>query len=137
LTNFEIGERLLAEAEECYREMLDALDRRSWNLVIRRAQEVVELSLKAVLKAMGIEYPKRHDVGDVFKETCVRKGITFIRLSDLDEIEEISSYLARERSPAFYMERTYGEEEARKAKGDASKVFRLSKSLFEFLRSNG
>ncbi|MEM3734608.1 MAG: HEPN domain-containing protein [Nitrososphaerales archaeon] len=32
---------------------------------VRLSQECVELSLKAVLKAVGIEYPKIHDVSDV------------------------------------------------------------------------
>jgi HEPN domain-containing protein len=32
---------------------------------VRLSQECVELSLKAVLKAVGIEYPKIHDVSDI------------------------------------------------------------------------
>jgi len=33
-------------------------------LTVRRSQEAVELSLKAVLRFLGIEYPREHDVRD-------------------------------------------------------------------------
>jgi HEPN domain-containing protein len=134
LINFETGEKLLEEAGECHGEMLRAFERSSWNMVIRRAQEVVDLSLKAVLKARGVEYPKKHDVGEVFKQACEEQKIEFIDEIDLDEVVRISSYLARERGPAFYMERIYGKEEAEKAKSDATRVIRLAKRLFELLR---
>jgi len=39
---------------------------------VRLSQECVELSLKAVLKAVGIDYPKIHDVSDVFVEVKER-----------------------------------------------------------------
>jgi HEPN domain-containing protein len=34
-----------------------------WNLVVRRAQEVVELALKGALQWAGLEVPRLHDVG--------------------------------------------------------------------------
>ena len=44
------GERaLLAASREHLAEMEGALRRSSWNIAVRRAQEVVELALKAVL----------------------------------------------------------------------------------------
>lgn len=36
--------------------------------MIRRFQEVVELSLKAVLRSTGLEIPHAHDVGFLFKQ---------------------------------------------------------------------
>ena len=133
MINFETGEKLLKEAGECYREMNEALERGSWNLVMRRAQEVVELSLKGVLKAMGVEYPKRHDVGDLFKQICEERGIKLEGISP-DEVVRISSYLARERAPAFYMERDYTEDEADRAKQDASRIYEMARKLFENLK---
>jgi HEPN domain-containing protein len=40
----------------------DALVEGNYPYTVRLSQECVELSLKAVLKAVGIEYPKIHDV---------------------------------------------------------------------------
>jgi len=75
MTNFEAGERLLREAEEYLEEMQRASARGSWNIVIRRSQEVVELSLKALLKIMGVEYPKVHDPAEFFVTVAENRDI--------------------------------------------------------------
>ncbi len=73
--------------------------------VVRESQEVVELVLKGALRFIGVDPPKRHDV----RGTLAR----FIeRLPDewrttMEEIEEASAGLARDRAHAFY-----GDEEA-------------------------
>jgi HEPN domain-containing protein len=58
MTNYERGENLLNDAEIYYEEMQRMFEKGKWNIVVRRAQEVVELSLKGILKIMGIEFPK-------------------------------------------------------------------------------
>ena len=93
-------------AREYYDEMLRAYERGSWNIVIRRAQEVVELSLKALLKMIGVEYPKNHDVGGVFGRVCVEMDLK-VKPKELDELKSISSDLADVRASAFYMEEIY------------------------------
>jgi len=93
----------LSAAREVYDEMLRAYERGSWNIVVRRAQEAVELSLKGLLKMMVVEYPKSHDVGGIFGRACVAKSLK-ITPEQLDEVKRISSNLAEARSPAFYME---------------------------------
>jgi len=75
MNNLELNQKLLAEAELIMEEVRSALERQAWNLVVRRAQEVVELSLKSLLKLMGIEYPKIHDVGDTFTRVCKEKKV--------------------------------------------------------------
>jgi HEPN domain-containing protein len=101
VTNAEHGRRLLKGAEELSREMNSALQRESWNLTVRRAQEVVELTLKGLLGLMGTEYPKVHDVGSVFMNQVKRKG-SLLPEETLTEIAKISAELARKRAPAFY-----------------------------------
>lgn len=100
MNNFEIGERLLQEAREFLSEMERAFEKGSWNIVVRRAQEIVELSLKAALKMMAIEYPKEHDVGDLFAETCIARSLV-VEPAELDATREISARLVRERQPPF------------------------------------
>ena len=134
MNNFDTGETLLSRAYECYDDMLRAYERPSWNMVIRRAQEVVELSLKALLKMMGVEYPKNHDVGRVFGRACVEMGLR-IEPKELDELKSISSDLADVRAPAFYMEEIYDQQDAEKAKAGAGKVLDFARSFAETLKN--
>jgi len=47
---------------------LDVLfDADSWADVVRESQEVVELALKGLLRAVGVEPPRVHDVADVLE----------------------------------------------------------------------
>jgi HEPN domain-containing protein len=126
--NFEAGEKLLKEANEYYEDLLSSYRRKSWNIVVRRSQEVVELSLKALLKMMGIEYPKEHDVGEVFAQACRSKNIGLDE-KILEEITEASSKLAKERSPSFYMEKIFSEAQAKEAREKAEKILNLSNDL--------
>jgi len=48
------------------KDAISAYERTSYNISIRRAQEAVELALKGILKVWGYEYPKKHDVGNLF-----------------------------------------------------------------------
>jgi HEPN domain-containing protein len=61
VTNSERADRLLSEAALVAQEMRSALQSRSWNLAARRAQEVLELVVKALLNEMGVESPRVHD----------------------------------------------------------------------------
>ena len=54
MTNGERAERLVGEARQIAGEMRRALDEAAWNLATRRAQEVLELVIKALLNEMGV-----------------------------------------------------------------------------------
>lgn len=100
---------------------------------MRRAQEVVELSLKGLLRALGTEYPRLHDVGDAFAEAVAAKNLS-IDPQALGRIREISSYLARDRAPAFYMEQEFTQEQAERAQADAQFVLDFAVGLAERLK---
>lgn len=74
-----------------------------------------------------------HDVGDVFENTCKGKGVD-IEEEALQEIREISASLADERSPAFYMERTYTQRKAQEAMRGAEKVLEQAGEIARQLR---
>jgi HEPN domain-containing protein len=133
MNNFDVNEKLLNEAKEHCEEMHRAFNRNSWNRTIRRAQEVVELCLKGLLKEIGIEYPKVHDVGDVFERACIQKSIN-IDSQVLQEIKDISSDLAEKRGPAFYMEIDYTKQQAEEAMQSGEKVFAAASQLSENLK---
>ena len=124
---------MLSQAESISRELASVFERNLPNLVVRRAQEVVEISLKALLKMMGIEYPKVHDIGGLLEEVIKKRGIkTEERI--LERVKEVSSYLARDRAPSFYFEKDYTLEEARRAKEDALGVLDFAKKLTQRIK---
>jgi HEPN domain-containing protein len=116
---------------------LDVLDllfkKGAYSDVVREAQEIVELSLKGMLRAVGIEPPKFHDVGSLIIEHKDRfKGI-FLR--DLKKIAKISKELRKERELAFYGDidfiptEEYGKNDATKAMTNASWVVDIAKKI--------
>lgn len=74
-----------------------ALNRGDCPETVRYSQECVELSLKACLGTVGVEYPKVHDVGDILK-ACSNRFPEWMK-EHLDEISCISRDLAEKRSP--------------------------------------
>lgn len=80
---------------------LDVLfDAGSWADVVRESQEVVELALKGLLRAYGVEPPRIHDVADVLLAERSRLPAT---LADhVDRLATISRQLRRDRELAFY-----------------------------------
>lgn len=83
---------------------LDALDvlfdGQSWADVVRESQEVVELTLKALLRASGIDPPRVHDVSDVL--LAERERLPEALQSKLEALAETSRQLRRDRELAFY-----------------------------------
>ena len=83
---------------------LEALDvlfaRESWADVVRESQEAVELALKGLLRANGVEPPRIHDVSEVL---LAEKGRFPDNLQEkLDDLASISRELRRDRELAFY-----------------------------------
>ena len=90
----------MRRARSRYIDAHNALKRGDYPDVVRYSQECVELSLKACLRAVGVEYPKVHDVGDIL--VVNRDKFPSWLKSKLDELVEISADLAAKRSPAMY-----------------------------------
>ena len=118
----EEGLRLIREAEGILRrDAQGALHDKDFNMVVRRAQEVAELTLKGALKILGVDYPKVRDVAPLFSEQVLQKG-SVQSPEVLRKIEEISLWLAQSRTPSFYFDREYGGEDAEQALQDAAFV---------------
>ena len=103
------------QALEFYRSAQDYSD------VVREAQETVELSLRAILRMIGVEPPKVHDVGSLLKEYADRlPGVP------VPDLVRASTRLRKERELAFYgdidflPQKQYGEEDAALAIKDAT-----------------
>ena len=129
MTNSESAQDLLNGAERIFREVRTEFNAGSYNLAIRRAQETVELALKAALKLFGVDFPKEYNVGALFVKFVKEKQI---ETSDetLNHILSASSSLAKDRLPAFYWERRYTKVEARVARDEAAFVLKQVRSYF-------
>ncbi|MGA9349012.1 MAG: HEPN domain-containing protein [Anaerolineae bacterium] len=115
----EAGETLIRKSEGILRrDVQGALDEGDFNMVVRRAQEVVELALKGALRMLGADYPKVHDVAPAFSEQ-VRQKWGAVDVEVLEQMEDISFWLSQARAPSFYLERDYGGEDAQQAFQDA------------------
>lgn len=83
---------------------LDVLDlllkKGAYSDAVQEAQELVELALKGMLRAIGIEPPKLHDVGGLLQEH--RDRFPEDVRSVLDDLANISKRLRKERELAFY-----------------------------------
>ena len=80
---------------------LDVLfDHSSWADVVRESQEIVELALKGLLRAHGVEPPRIHDVSEVL--LAERRRLPEALQDELDALASISRDLRRDRELAFY-----------------------------------
>ena len=73
---------------------------RSWADVVRESQEIVEITLKALLRSYHIEVPRIHDVSPVLEQNSDRLPAQ-VKVQ-LAEMKRISKSLRRDRELAFY-----------------------------------
>ena len=100
------------------------LEESAYSDVIREAQEIVELALKGMLRQIGIEPPKWHDVGPLILE--YRTRFPGEVSSQAEKLAEISAWLRKEREFAFYGDidfiptERYSKADAQRAMDDAT-----------------
>lgn len=129
----------LRQAEARLKDATEAYDAKNYPYSLRLAQECVELSVKAVLRAVGIEYPKQHEVSDLLSDVKLRFPEGF--LAEIPSIQEASKSLYRKRELAFYggedallsPEEAISEEDANKAVNSGKKVFSICSTLMDKL----
>ena len=111
------------------------LQEEAYSDVIREAQEIVELAQKAMLRWMGIDPPKWHDVGSIIlaHEDKFPEEIK----PQLPGIARIAKWLRKEREFSFYGDldfiptEEYFREDALRAIDDAQIVVEDAVKLIE------
>ena len=100
MTNESLARSYLVKAQKRLKALAVLRDEGAHSDVVREAQELVELALKGMLRAVGIEPPKFHDVGGLLieHETKFHDDVR----ARLARAAEISKRLRRERELAFY-----------------------------------
>ncbi|MCS7369369.1 MAG: HEPN domain-containing protein [archaeon GBS-70-058] len=135
-----IAKSYLKQADARLRDAEEALEEGLNPYALRLSQECVELSLKAALKIVAIEYPKKHDVSDVLIQVKERFPEWFQR--EVDFLANTSRTLAKKRSVSMYGDETFAlspeevisSEEARIAVENARKTYSLCKKLLNELK---
>lgn len=105
MNNHDAARTSLRRAETILEEARRHRDGGAWNLVVRRAQESVEIALKGALLWAGIDVPRAHDVGPALARSTRRFPAHFGRIVPV--LASTSRELAAERERSFY-----GEEES-------------------------
>ncbi len=75
-------------------------DGESWADVVRESQEIVELSLKGLLRSAGIDPPRIHDVSKILVAEGDRLPAEL--QCELEWLADTSRHLRRDRELAFY-----------------------------------
>lgn len=80
---------------------LDVLhEAESWADVVRESQEIVELALKALLRSVGVDPPRVHDVSAVLLAESARFPEALA--AHVQALADASRQLRRDRELAFY-----------------------------------
>jgi len=101
----------------------------SWADVVRESQEIVELTLKALLRSRGIDPPRIHDVSDVLEAEIERLPPEL--KEEVGTLTRISRELRRDRELAFYGAEDltpsdfYSKEDAERARSGAARTVEL------------
>jgi len=138
-----IARSYLRQAEARLEDAKDALSEDNYPYAVRLSQECVELSLKAALRAVGIDYPKVHDVSDVLADVSERFPEWF--RAEMDFLCESSKILAKKREISLYggeeaflaPEDVISREDADDAVERAIRVYSLCRKFIDEIESKG
>ena len=100
MTNGELTRGLLRQAKDRLETCTTARRKKNHAYAIRSAQECVELSLKALRMAYGVDPPKWHEVSVVLRESAPK--IPALESALLDELCMISRKLRDDRERSMY-----------------------------------
>ncbi len=133
MTNLSLGMSYVRKATD----RLDVLDlltaKGAHSDVVRETQEVVELAPKDMLRLVGVEPPKFHDVGGLLLEHRDRFPASIA--SELERAALISKKLRKEREFSFYGKidfiptGEYSAQDAEEARSGARVVAQLAQRL--------
>lgn len=126
MTADELARGYFIRARKRFAALRTLMEEEAYPDVVREAQELVELVLKGMLRWVGVDPPKWHDVGSIVVEQQDRYPREIRRR--IPRLAEISLRLRRDRELSFYgdqdfiPEQVYGREAAEQAFDDAEQV---------------
>jgi len=102
MNNMELARAGIERAGRWLQGASRALEDERWDDAVFSSQMDVEQSAKAVLIALGIDFPKQHDVSIVFEDLAKRLDMPEWFRSDVPEIGKAVAELAEMRGLAGY-----------------------------------
>lgn len=135
MTNVSLAKSYIKKATDRLDILALLFNKGAYSDVVREAQEIVELCLKGMLRFVGVEPPKYHDVSPLMIEHKDR--FKDISLEDIMKIAKISKELRKERELSFYGDidfiptEEYTIDDARDAMEGAHFVLEKARKLFE------
>ncbi len=133
MTNSTLAQSYLVKATKRLKILPVLTEEDAFSDVMREAQEIVELALKGMLRQVGIDPPKWHDVGPLLLEFSDRFPEP-VR-SSLDSLALTSAWLRKEREFSFYGDvdfiptERYSATDAEKASVEAEAVVAVAAKL--------
>jgi len=126
MTNITLAQSYLEKATKRLKILPVLLAEKAYSDVIREAQEIVELALKGILRAVGVEPPKQHDVGYLLVE--FKERLPAEVRAEAEHMADISKWLRKEYEFTFDFLPTeeYTAEEAVRAMDDARLVVEMA-----------
>ena len=79
LNNKNLAKDYLNEANFRVETAENVINKKAYAYCVRQCQEAVELSLKAALRIVGLDYPKWHDIGTEMKKAVKHRQACSIR----------------------------------------------------------
>jgi HEPN domain-containing protein len=133
MTNRTLAQSYLLKCRKRLKVLQLLLTEEAYSDVVREAQELVELALKGILRQIGVEPPKQHDVGGLIVEFKDRLPPEVGGRAE--RLAAISKWLRKEREFAFYGDvdfiptEEYTRRDAEKALRDARLVVETAEKV--------
>lgn len=130
MTNVTLAQSYVLKASKRLKILTVLLEEEAYSDVVREAQEIVELATKAMLRRIGVEPPKQHDVGYLLVE--YREMLPPEVAAEVHNLARISKWLRKEREFSFYGDldfiptEEYTVQDARRAIADAEHTVKLA-----------
>jgi HEPN domain-containing protein len=100
MTSVSLARAYFEKARKRLRALITLFEDEAYSDVMRKAQELVELALKGMLRFVGVEPPKQQDVGRLLLQH--RERLPHAVATKVDRLAAISRRLRKEREFAFY-----------------------------------
>jgi HEPN domain-containing protein len=133
VNNIDLSRSYVLKARSRLKALKVLFDDGDFSDVLRESQEAVGLATKAMLRSIGIDPPKWHDVSSIISEYIQRFPAG--SRPRIDEVMRISKSLRKERELSFYGDidfiptEEYTKEQAEQAMRDAEAVISLAEGL--------
>lgn len=128
MTNSSLARSYLVKVRHRLKVLAMLVEDGAYSDVVREAQEVVELALKGMLRQVGVEPPRWHDVSQLLDEHRDRFNAQ-VREA-LPQLMEASGWLRKEREFAFYGDIDFIPTE-RYTKADATRAMEAARLAVE------